>query len=241
MLAILRQEIKVFFSSAIGYLVIGFFIIANGLILWVFKGDYNILDYGFADLSMFFLWAPYIFIVLIPAITMKSFAEEWRSGTIEVLSIKPIRTHELVMGKFLGAWVLTVAALFPSIFYLMAIADLSLPNEGLDRGMVLSSYAGLTLLSATYTGIGIWASSITANQIVAFISAAILSWFFYAGFSGIGTLLSGQQAFLVAAWGLQSHFEQFTRGIISLSDIAYFISLAALFLILANYQIGRKQ
>src|SRR6476660_4962947 len=189
MKSIALREIKSFFGSPIGYLVIGLFLLLNGLFLWVFDGEYNILQSGFADLSPFFTLAQWIFIFLIPAVTMRSFSDEKKQGTLELLLTKPISLWEIVNGKFLGAFLLIVMAIIPTFFYVLVIWNLGSPEGNIDMGSTLGSYFGLLFLIAAYSAIGIFTSSISENQIVSFIIAVFLCFFFYFGFQGLASIL----------------------------------------------------
>lgn len=229
MLSILIKEINSFFSSAIGYLVIGIFLLLNGLFLWVFKGDFNILNSGFADLSPFFLLAPWILIFLISAITMRSFADEKKQGTLELLLTKPISTLQLVLGKYFGAFVLVVLALIPTLFYVYTIFQLGNPIGNLDIASVVGSYFGLLFLVASYTAIGVFSSSITDNQIVAFITAVFLCFFFYIGFESLGEFTSGS---FLENLGMNAHFKSMSRGVIDTKDILYFVSIVVGFILI---------
>lgn len=240
MWAILKHEINTFFGSAVGFLIVAVFVLFNGLILFVFRGDFNIFDYGFADLSPFFLWLPWIFLLLIPAVTMRSFSEEFKSGTIELLKIKPISNRELVLGKFLGSWAVILLALFPSLLYIWCLNSLTVSGQEIDSGIIGSSYLGLILVSAAYTAIGIWTSSTTQNQIVAFVLALGISWSLYVGFEGLGTLFTGKYSVYVADWGIKAHFEDFIRGVVPLSDLVYFLTLTALFITATILGIRKK-
>src|SRR5690606_30375250 len=182
MLAILKKEINTFFASPIGYLVIAVFLVLNGLFLWLFKGEFNILDSGFADLTAFFLLAPWILIFLIPAVTMRSFSDEKKQGTLELLLTKPISSLQIVLGKYFGAFILVVIALVPTLLYVYTISSLESQEGSLDVGSLMGSYIGLLFLVASYTAIGVFASSLSDNQIVAFIIAVFICFFFYFGF-----------------------------------------------------------
>ena len=240
MWAILKQEITSFFGSAVGFLIVAVFVLFNGLILFVFRGDFNIFDYGFADLSPFFLWLPWIFLLLIPAVTMRSFSEEFKTGTIELLKIKPITNRALVIGKFLGSWTVILLALLPSLLYIWCLNSLTVSGQDIDFGIITSSYLGLILVSAAYTAIGIWTSSVTQNQIVAFVLALGISWFLYTGFEGLGTLFTDKYSVMVADWGIKAHFGDFIRGVVPLSNLVYFLTLTALFIAATILGIRKK-
>ncbi|WP_040249479.1 gliding motility-associated ABC transporter permease subunit GldF [Psychroserpens mesophilus] len=239
MIAILKKEINSFFASPIGYLVIAVFLSINGLFLWLFKGEFNILDNGFADLSSFFLLAPWILIFLVPAVTMRSFADEKKQGTLELLLTKPISHLHIVFGKYLGAFILILMALIPTLLYVYTISKLGNPEGNLDIGSVMGSYFGLLFLVAAYTAIGVFASSLTDNQIVAFITAVFISFFFYFGFEGLSNYNLFGDAFFIEKLGMESHFKSMSRGILDTRDIIYFLSVTALFLTFTTLNIKR--
>jgi len=229
MKAILFREIKSFFGSPIGYLVIAIFLLLNGLFLWVFEGDFNILDSGFADLSPFFTLAPWILIFLIPAVTMRSFSDEKKQGTLELLLTKPITIWQIVNGKFFGALLLIVIAIVPTLIYVWVIYGLGLPEGNIDLGSTLGSYFGLLFLISAYSAIGIFTSTLSDNQIVAFILSVFLCFFFYFGFEGLaGYLTSIENS--ISSLGMDSHFKSMSRGVLDTRDILYFVSVTVLFL-----------
>ena len=189
MKSIVLREIKSFFGSPIGYLVIAIFLIINGLFLWVFEGDYNILNTGFADLTPFFTLAPWILIFLIPAVTMRSFSDEKKQGTLELLLTKPLSIWQIVNGKFIGALLLIVMAIVPTFIYAAVIANLGMPEGNIDMGSTIGSYFGLLFLIAAYSAIGIFTSTLSDSQIVAFIMAVFLCFFFFFGFEGLASVV----------------------------------------------------
>ena len=238
MFAIFKREIRSFFTSPIGYLIVGAFLLLNGLFLWVFRGEFNIFDYGFADLNNFFLLAPWIFIFLVPAITMKSFSEERKMGTLELLLIKPISTWKLVLGKFLGAFVLCLIAVLPTVIYVFAISDLGITPRNYDLGVVLGSYFGLLFMIGTYTAIGIFASTLSDNQIIAFLVGILISFGLFNGFDAISSLFSdGETQQIVQAFGVRLHFDSIARGVLDTRDLVYFISTALFFLYLTHQRL----
>lgn len=237
MLAILKKEINSFFASPIGYLVIAIFLLLNGLFLWVFKGEFNILDNGFADLSTFFLLAPWILIFLIPAVTMRSFSDEKKQGTLELLLTKPISTLQLVLGKYFGAFLLILIALIPTLLYVYTVYQLGNPLGNLDFGSTLGSYFGLLFLVAAYTAIGVFASTISDNQIVAFIVAVFLCLFFYIGFEGIADVISSNT---VEQLGMNAHYKSMSRGVLDTRDLIYFLSVTILFIALTKFNIKKQ-
>jgi ABC-2 type transport system permease protein len=233
MFAIFKREVRSFFTSPIGYLIVGSFLLLNGLFLWVFRGEYNIFDYGFADLGNFFLLAPWIFIFLVPAITMKSFSDERKMGTLELLLIKPISVWKLVLGKFWGAALLCIIAVIPTIIYVFTISNLGMIEGNYDLGMVLGSYFGLLFLISTYTAIGLFASTLSDNQIIAFLVGILLCFLVFNGFDAVSSLFSdGESQQWVQNLGAKSHFDSIARGVIDTRDLVYFISMTLLFLFL---------
>lgn len=238
MLSILKKEINTFFSSPVGYLVITIFLLLNGLFLWLFKGEFNILDYGFSDLSSFFLLAPWILIFLIPAVTMRSFSDEKKQGTLELLLTKPISHFRIILGKYLGAYILITIALLPSLLYVYTVYQLGNPIGNLDMGSTLGSYFGLLFLIGAYTAIGVFASSLTDNQIVAFITSVFLCFLFYIGFEGIADFTSSN---LIDQLGMSSHYKSMSRGVLDTRDIIYFLSITIFFIVLTIKGIHTKK
>ncbi|MEY8020126.1 gliding motility-associated ABC transporter permease subunit GldF [Muriicola sp. SD30] len=230
MLAIFKREIMSFFTTATGPLALGLFLLLNGLFLWVFKGPYNVFDYGFADLSAFFMLSPYIFLILIPALSMKSFSEEKKLGTLELLLMKPLSPGNLVAGKFLGIFILAVMALIPTLIYVWSISSLGTEAGNYDLGLIMGSYFGMLLLLLAYTSIGLFTSTLSENQIVAFLLAIVLCLFAYLGFESIAGLISdGGLSLFIENIGMKAHYERIGRGIIDSRDVIYFISISILF------------
>jgi len=236
MKSIVLREIKSFFGSPIGYLVIAVFLIGNGLFLWVFEGEYNILNSGFADLSPFFTLAPWILIFLIPAVTMRSFSDEKKQGTLELLLTKPLSIWQIVNGKFLGSMLLIVMAIVPTFIYVWVISDLGMPKGNIDIGSTMGSYFGLMFLIAAYSAIGIFTSTLSENQIVAFIVSVFFCFFFYFGFESMATIAPGFQG-LISGFGMQDHFKSMSRGVIDTRDVIYFVSITVLFLSFTVYNL----
>ena len=236
MKSIVLREIKSFFGSPIGYLVIAIFLIINGLFLWVFGGEYNILNTGFADLTPFFTLAPWILIFLIPAVTMRSFSDEKKQGTLELLLTKPLSIWQIVNGKFLGALLLIVMAIIPTFIYVAVISSLGMPEGNLDMGSTIGSYFGLLFLIATYSAIGIFTSTLSDNQIVAFIVAVFLCFFFYFGFEGLASVVPNVSS-IIASLGMQDHFKSMSRGVLDTRDILYFTSITVVFLSFTVYNL----
>lgn len=227
MLSIIRREINSFFSSTIGYLVIGLYLVINGLFLWVFKGNFNILDSGFADLGPYFELAPWVLIFLIPAVCMRAFSEEIRMGTMELLLTKPISLNKIVLGKYLGAVILILFALIPTVLYIIAIYMLGNPPGNLDVGSTMGSYIGLLFLVLAYSAIGVFASALTQNQIVAFITAVFICFVLYYGFEGFTS-----SSLNIAGLGMKNHFDSVARGVLDSRDLLYFLSVSVFFIVL---------
>ncbi|MGB5323607.1 gliding motility-associated ABC transporter permease subunit GldF [Lutimonas sp.] len=240
MLAILKKELNIFFATPIGYLVIAIFLLINGLFLWVFKGDFNILDANFADLNSFFFIAPWFFIFVIPAITMRTFSDEIRLGTIEIIKTKPISTWDIIIGKYLGCLLLISIALVPTMTYVYTITQLAATPENIDYGSIIGSYAGLLFLASSITSIGMFASTLSNNQIVAFITGLALSFFMFYGFEAIDELVNSE-SYAIKNIGLYAHFINIGRGVIDTKDLLYFISVTFFFLFITKTNFDHKQ
>lgn len=240
MFYIFKKEFNLFLSSLIGYIVMGVFLLMSGLFLWVFP-DTGVLDNSFATMNAFFDMAPWILMFLIPAITMRSFAEEKAAGTLELLMTKPLRNMEIVLGKYLAAMALVVIAVLPTLTYYWSIHYLGSPPGNIDSGATFGSYTGLLLLGTVFTAIGIYASSLTNNQIVSFILAMFLCLVLYYFFGMIASLpvFMGKTDDFVQMLGLQYHYERLSRGAIDSRNALYFLSLAVLFLYLTRYTIQK--
>ncbi|UUV20649.1 gliding motility-associated ABC transporter permease subunit GldF [Paenimyroides aestuarii] len=229
MKALLLREIKSFFGSLTGYLVIAVFLILNGIFLWIVDGSYNILQSGYNDLTPFFQLAPLVLLLLIPAITMKSISDERKQGTIELLVTKPLSLNQIVTGKFLGAFLLVVIAILPTLLYIIILNPYGLPAGNMDMGSTIGSYLGLLFLMAAYTSIGIFCSSLSENQIVAFITAVVICFVLYMGFDQLAELFKSS-ATIIEKVGMSYHFKSMSRGVIDTRDVIYFVSLTIFFL-----------
>lgn len=238
MLAILRKEINTFFSSPVGYLVIGLFLVTNGLFLWVIPGEYNILDSEFADLSPFFELSPWILLFLIPAISMRMFSEEFKMGTIEILKTKPITSIQIVLGKYFAAVVLILISLLPSLLYLYTIGQLGTTINNFDTGVVIGSYIGLLFLIFTYAAIGVFASTLSNNQIIAFLIGVCISFVLYFGFSLFASLST--ELLFIESFGMQAHFKSISRGILDTRDVLYFVCISLIFIIATSFKLERN-
>jgi ABC-2 type transport system permease protein len=239
MLSIFKKELNGYLNSLIAYIVIVLFLIFTGLILWVFP-DSNILDYGYAEMGSFFNLTPFILIILVPAITMRSFSEEFKTGTIEFLLTKPISTLNLVLGKFFGAWLIIILAFLPTIIYYFSISNLGSPQGNIDTGAVIGSYFGLILLSAVFTSIGIAVSSFTENQVIAFIISTFVCYFIYDGIHQLSQLFKGKIQYFIDFISLQFHYSSLGRGVIDSRNLIYLISLDSLMLLVTVGRLKRK-
>ncbi|AFL82314.1 protein involved in gliding motility GldF [Aequorivita sublithincola DSM 14238] len=235
MLTIIKREINSFFSSTIGYLVIAVFLVINGLFLWVFSGNYNILDSGFADLSPFFELAPWVLLFLIPAVCMRAFSDEMKMGTLELLLTKPISLKQIVLGKYFGAVILIIIALIPTVLYVFTISELGNPSGNWDVGSTIGSYIGLLFLVFAYTSIGIFSSTLSQNQIVAFIIAVFLCFALYYGFDGLSS-----STFNISSLGMKAHFDSVARGVLDTRDLIYFLSITVFFIALTVFKLMKQ-
>lgn len=238
MIQIFWKELSSFFSSLIGYIVIGVFLLLLGLIMWVFP-DYSILYFFYATMDQLFEISPLVFLFLIPAVTMRSFSEEMSNGTLELLRTKPLNTLSIVLGKFLACFALVVIALLPTLLYYYTVHELGSPKGNIDAGAVAGSYVGLLLLAASFTAIGILASSWTKNQIVAFLLSAFLCFLAYWGFSYISRLpifVAGLDDWILR-WGIDHHYRGLSMGVIDSRHLIYFVTVITLFLGLTSLRL----
>ncbi|MFA8299524.1 MAG: gliding motility-associated ABC transporter permease subunit GldF [Hyphomicrobiales bacterium] len=242
MWALFKKEISSFFSSLIGYVTIGVFLLVNSLFLWVFQVDMNILDYGYANLDGLFILGPFVFLFLIPAITMKSFSEERKTGTIELLVTRPITDYQIVFAKFLGGLVIVFFSLLPTLIYYISVYRLGYPVGNIDTGATWGSYIGMLLLGASFVSIGLFSSSISNNQIVAFILAICISAFLYLGFQFVYSFdLFGKIDLFIKELGMSAHYSSLSRGVVDTRDILYFLSIIAVFLSLSKISIASRK
>jgi len=230
MLAIFKKEINLFFSSLIGYISIGVFLLLTGMFMWILP-SYNIFDYGFATLDQLFTIGPFVFLFLIPAITMRTFAEEQKTGTIEIISTKPVTDFQIVLGKYFAGLVLIIFSLLPTLLYFYTVSDLAFPKGNVDTGGAWGSYIGLLFIGGSYLAIGMFASSVTDNQIVSFILGMFLCFFFFQllDFMKEISFLTSFDSFFDAI-SLQSHYTSISRGVLDTRDVIYFLSFTGIFL-----------
>lgn len=234
MLTIFKKEVAGFFSSLIAYISIVVFLLVTGLFVWVFP-DTSILEYGFASMDSFFGIAPWIFLFLIPAITMRSFSEENKSGTIELLVTRPITELQIILGKYFAGLMIVVLAILPTLMYYVTVYQLGAVKGNIDTGAVIGSYIGLLFLAASLVSIGIFASSLSDNQIVAFIVAVFISFICYAGFDSFSKLdLFGKVDNIIASIGINEHYQSMSRGVLDSRDAIYFIGFISFFVLLTR-------
>lgn len=231
MIAIYIKEIRSFLSSLIAYIVIVVFLTSIGLFMWVFEAS-NILDYGYADLETLFALAPYVYMFLIPAITMRTFAEEKKSGTMELLLTQPLRDMDIILGKYLSSFTLVIFALAPTLLYYYSVYQLGDPVGNIDTAGTIGSYIGLVLLGAVFTSIGIFASVVTKDQIVSFIVATFLCFIFYDGFASLASYNDTSFfSYFITQLGINFHYSSIRKGLIDSRNLVYFISVISLMLI----------
>lgn len=242
MFALLRKEIESLLSSLIAYIVIVVFLIVVSFFLWVIRFGDNIIANGYADINGLFIIAPMVFLFLIPAITMRMFSEEKKGGTIELLLTQPLSDTQIILAKFLAGLALVVIALLPTLVYYYSVYQLGMPPGNIDSGAMWGSYIGLIFLGSAFVAIGLFASSITDNQIISFIIAALLSGFFYLGFEFIWPLdVFSNVGLFISSLGIYAHYESISRGVIDTRDIIYFFSVIAFFLMLTRFVLASRK
>jgi len=237
---ICKKEWQQFFSSLTGYIALAVFLLLNGLMLFVFP-DTSILEFGYASLSGFFNLAPWVLLLMVPTITMRSFADEFKSGSFEILRTLPLTPAQLVVGKFFGAMLITFCAVIPTLIYAISVQQLSVTG-GIDIGATAGSYIGLLLLGAVFTAIGICTSSFTSNTVVAFITGAFVCFLLYNGFDAISKLsvFSGGLDYYLEMLGISFHYRSISRGVIRISDLIYFIGIIYFFLLITQQNLLKR-
>jgi len=232
MWALFKKEISGFFSSLTGYLVIVVFLLLNSLFMWIVPGQFNVIENGYATMDSLFAIAPWVFLFLVPAICMRMFSEEKRTGTLDLLYTRPVSELQIILAKFLASWALVLFSLLPTLIYFWSVSRLGSPPGNMDMGGTWGSYIGLLFLGGIYAAIGIFASSLTGNQIVAFILAVFLSFLMYLGFEFIsGIAESGSTVFMISRLGISYHYNSISRGVIDSRDILYFAGVILLFIV----------
>ncbi len=242
MYTLLKKELNSFFNSLIGYIAIVVFLVINSLFLWIFPIDYNIFESGYADLDGLFLLGPFVFLFLIPAITMRFFADERRTGTIELLLTKPLTDLQIILSKYFAGLILVVFSLLPTLVYFFTVYEYGMPPGNIDTAATWGSYIGLFLLGACFVSIGVFSSAITDNQIVSFIVSLFICAFAYIGFELIYSLdFFGQFDLFIRNLGIYSHYNSISRGVIDSRDVIYFLSLITLFLLFTRISLASRK
>ncbi len=242
MIALFRKEISGFFSSLTGYIVVLVFLLVSSLFMWVFPGDLNILDGGYANIDTLFMIAPWVFLFLIPAITMRMFADEKKSGTLELLLTRPLTDFQIVLAKFMAGLTLVAFSLAPALIYFLSVYLLGSPVGDVDSGATWGSFIGLFFLAAVYVSIGLFTSSVTDNIIVSFILAAILSAFMYTGFELLGHISMFQSfASLLVGLGINEHYTSLSRGVVDSRDVIYYLAVVAIFLLITKTVLNSRR
>jgi ABC-2 type transport system permease protein len=241
MYAVFKRELFSLLNSLMAYITIGIFLLAAGLLLWFFP-DTSILDYGYAELTGFFSLAPFLFMFLIPAITMRSFAEERREGTYILLATRPLTDWQIISAKYCACLILVLCSLIPTLIYYYSITKLAMPSGNVDTGAVIGSYIGLLFLGASFTAVGVFASAITKNQVIAFAIAVFICFIMYNGFDALAKmeLPATFQNFFVFL-SVNEHYQSISRGVLDTRDAIYFLSLVTFFLLLTRFAIGGRK
>lgn len=241
MRSIFIKEINSFFSSIVGYVAVLVYLIFCGLLLWVMPNT-SIIDYGYASLDKFFEISPWLLLLLVPAITMRSFADEFRGGTIEWLSTKPLTHLDIILGKYFASLALIVFALIPTFIYTYTISSLSLIPGNVDMGEITGSYIGLFFLAATFASVGIFCSSLTGNQVVGFLISLLVCYLLYSGFETLSSLpaFAAGIDYYLSMIGMEFHYTSISRGLIDTRDLIYFISVIILFISLTRLSLSSR-
>jgi ABC-2 type transport system permease protein len=223
MLNIFWKEISEYLSSLIAYVVIGVFLTALGLLMWVFP-ETNVLDYGYTDMGTLFTMGPFVLMFLIPAITMKMFAEELKTGSFEILAVKPVSIYDIVFGKYLASWMITIIAILPTGVYFFSLFQLANPKGNIDIAGITGSYIGLILLASVFTAVGILASSLTKNQVISFVLAAFLSFILFSGLNSFANInVWSDLSLILASLSIEQHYNSLSRGVLDSRDIIYLL------------------
>lgn len=240
MISIAKKELHQFFSSLTGYITINLFLVINALYLFVLK-DSNIFDFGYATLNSFFEFAPWIFVFLIPALCMRSLADEFKSGTFETLRTSPVSKWQIVLGKYFAVLLVIIIALIPTLLYVITIHSLSSAG-GIDGGAIIGSYIGLFFLAAVFATISIWCSSLTSNAVIAFLLSAFACIILYFGFTAISKLpvFTGNADYYIEMLGIDFHYQSISRGVVDTRDLVYFLSIIFLFLFATQKNLKQK-
>jgi ABC-2 type transport system permease protein len=242
MIYILRKELHSFFSSLVGYMAIIVFLLVCGFFMWVVPNA-NLLDYGYASLDKFFAFAPWVMMFLLPALTMRSFADEFKGGTIEILSTLPLKESQIILGKFFASFILVIFSILPTLLYVYTLSRLSLVEDNLDSGGIFGSYVGLLFLSAAFTAVGIFCSSLTSNQVIAFLIAIFANFILFAGFETISKMpvFGNGIDYIISQIGMQFHYTSISRGVLDTRDIIYFLSLVVVFIMATRLSLQKRK
>jgi ABC-2 type transport system permease protein len=241
MRSIFIKEINSFFSSIVGYVALLVFLVACSLFLWIIP-QYSILEYGYASMERFFSIAPWLLLLLVPAVTMRSFADEFRTGTIEWLSTKPVTDVEIILGKYFATLALIVFALLPTLIYVYTIQNLSYIDISIDTGAIIGSYVGLFFLAATFGAVGIFCSSLTGNQVVGFLISLLACYVLYTGFEQLSKLPKFSEGidYYLSMVGMEFHYNSISRGLIDTRDVVYFLSVITFFISLTRFSLSSR-
>lgn len=240
MISIAKKELHQFFSSLTGYITIILFLLVNAVYLFVLK-DSNIFDFGYVTLSAFFDLAPWVFIFLIPALAMRSFADEFKTGTFETLQTRPLTNWQIVLGKYFAILIVVIIALIPTLIYVVTIRSLSSTGD-IDSGAIIGSYIGLFLLASVFAAISTWCSSLSSNAVIAFLVSAFACIILYFGFDAISKLpvFTGNADYYIEMLGINFHYQSISRGVVDTRDVIYFLSIVFLFLFETQKNLSKK-
>jgi len=242
MFALYKKEVASYFSSLTGYIVIIVFNMASGIFMWVIPGQGNVLDAGYSTIDTFFVISPWVFMFLIPAITMRLFTDEIKSGTIELLMTRPISDMSVIMAKYTAALTIAIISILPTFIYFASVYHLGNPVGNIDMGGTWGSYIGLFFLAAIYVSIGVFASALTNNQIIAFIMAIVFIFIMLSGFDSLSLLFANTKTeFILQKLSINSHYQAISRGVIDTRDLVYFMSVIVLFIIITKFKIQSRK
>ncbi|MBI9068134.1 MAG: gliding motility-associated ABC transporter permease subunit GldF [Salinivirgaceae bacterium] len=242
MYALYKKEIAGFFSSLTGYVVIFIFLLSIGTFMWLVPGNNNVLDNGYASLNTFFMFAPWVFMFLLPAIAMRLFSEEQKSGTIELLLTRPISELEIVIAKYLSALTIAIISILPTFIYFFSVYRLGNPMGNIDIGGTWGSYIGLFFLAASYAAIGVWCSSLSSNQVIAFIITVAVIFVFYFGFESLSAIFINTKAeYIIQSLSMDRHYQSMSRGVIDTRDLVYFLAVIIIFIQLTKIKLQSRR
>jgi ABC-2 type transport system permease protein len=242
MFTLLSKEINSFLSLLIGYIVIVVFLAINSLFLWVFDTDFNIINSGYSSIDGLFLIAPFVFLFLIPAITMRSFSDEKKSGTIELLLTKPLSDLQIILSKYFAGFLLVIFSLIPTLIYFISVYMIGFPKGNIDVGAAWGSYIGLLLLGGAFVSIGLFSSTLTDKQVLAFVLSVFLCGFMYIGFEFIYSLeMFGKIDLFIQSIGINAHYISLSRGVVDTRDLIYFLSLIIFFILMSKISIEKRK